>query len=139
MPDQHLLDASALLALLKDEPAAPDVASLRKGAHIHAANLVEVMTKLIQLGAEDLLPHLRQMNLDVVSTMSYDEVEACGRLHAATRSKGFSLGDCICLATAAARGWVAVTREKLWQEVGDARGIRVLVVPLEPFPMGDRS
>jgi PIN domain nuclease of toxin-antitoxin system len=58
------------------------------------------------------LPALRQLDLKIVSPMSYDETEARARLHAGTRVQGLSLGDCVCLATAAARGWIAVTEEK---------------------------
>ena len=132
MPTQYLLDASALLAVLKNERAAPDVEPLLKISYIHVFNLAEVMTKLIQIGSEDLLPALRQLDLKIVSAMSYDETEACARLHAGTRAQGLSLGDCVCLATAAARGWIAVTKESLWVKAAENRGIEVMVVPLKP-------
>ena len=133
MSDYYLLDASALLAVLKNERAAPDVAPLLAEAYIHVFNLVEVMTKLIQAGSEDLLPVLRQLDLKIVSSMSYEEAEACARLHAATRAQGLSLGDCMCLATAGARAWVAVTKDKLWATATQGRKIQVMVVPLNPF------
>lgn len=48
-----VLDASALLALLRDEPGAERVeAALERGAQLSAVNLAEVLSKLADLGED---------------------------------------------------------------------------------------
>lgn len=42
-----VLDASAVLALLRDEPGADEVAGAQRGAVIGAANLAEVVGKVV--------------------------------------------------------------------------------------------
>jgi PIN domain nuclease of toxin-antitoxin system len=128
---RYLLDASALLALLLNEPAAPEVLAVIRQSSIHSVNLVEVITKLIQKGVPDPGPVLASLPLEVLSELTAEEAARCGQLHADTRSQGLSFGDCICLGVAETRGLVAVTREKLWAKVAEPRHMRVMVVPMK--------
>ena len=127
--DRYLLDASALLALLQEEPAAKDVEMMLDRAAIHAFNLAEVITKLIQHGFEHVVPMLPEIGIEVISEFGAVQAEDCGRLHAASRAQGLSLGDCVCLTMAAAQGRIAVTKEKKWAEAVRDRPIQVLRIP----------
>jgi ribonuclease VapC len=127
--ERYLLDGSALLAVLQEEPAGKDVEPLLSDSAIHSVNLIEVVTKLVQNGREEAVPLLSGLDLKLISTLDVVEAEACGRLHAATRHLGLSLGDCVCLSTGAVRGLTVVTKEKIWVQAAGASGVKVLVVP----------
>jgi len=127
MGSNYLLDASAVLAMIKNEPAAGEVLDLIEGgALIHSVNLVEVMTKVQQAGGD--VQDVRALSLNVITDLPVETAERCASLHKATRAQGLSLGDCICLGVAALHGWTAVTRDLAWAEVGKRHGIEVQLV-----------
>ena len=49
-----VLDASAVLALVQDEPGAEAVAAALPGSRLGAANLAEIIGKLVDAGILDL-------------------------------------------------------------------------------------
>lgn len=123
----HVLDASALLVLLFEEPGADRVEALLPGAYVSAVNLSEVVAKLRDRGhpvdqaATDLL------DLDMrVEPFGPDDAIAAGLLRPATRAAGLSLGDRACLALAQRLGAVAVTADRAWE--GLVPGVRVELV-----------
>ncbi|MFN2322574.1 MAG: PIN domain-containing protein [Trueperaceae bacterium] len=111
-----VLDASAVLALLGDEPGAERVAAaIVGGAAIGAVNLTEVLTKLSDIGmpraaAEDALEGL---GLEVVA-FDADAARAAAALREPTRARGLSLGDRAAMALAAARGAQVLTADRAW-------------------------
>ena len=125
---ETLLDASALLALLNDEPGATFVAeALREGASISAVNLAEVVGKIAAHGIspDELRLTLRGFALEVIAFDEAQAVEA-GRLVGMTSVMGPSLGDCACLACARGRGLTALTADRAWQRL--EVGVRVLTI-----------
>ena len=126
----YLLDASAMLALVLNERGAERVEAVMDHAAIHAVNFTEVVTKLVQGGvpvqrARSLTDELA---IGVYEEFSVDQAEAAGRLHAATRDCGLSLGDVICLTMARCLGLTAVTSERIWAGVGVREGTKVLCI-----------
>ena len=123
----HVLDASALLCLLFEEPGHERVEAALGSACIAAANLAEVVGKLIDRGvpAEEAVSDLREVDLDVVA-MDRAQAEATGSLRAATRAAGLSLGDRACLALAQSLGATALTTDRAW--AGLDCGVAVEVV-----------
>lgn len=115
----YLLDASALLAVLLHEPGHARVRGLIDGAAIHALNVAEVMAKLVGAGVpfEEARASIEELDLHVMETFTLHHAGECGRLIAATRKPGLSLGDCICLTAAAAAGATAVSGERRWKEL----------------------
>ena len=115
-----LLDASAVLAFLGNEPGADRVRAvlLAGQARITAVNLSEVAAKLVARGIPpaDAEHHCRSLGLDILDV---DEgiAFAAAALVPATRSLGLSLGDRICLASAAREGCAALTADKVWAGV----------------------
>lgn len=134
--ERYLLDASALLALIQEEPAGTDVEPLLDRAAVHAVNLVEVITKLIQNGLADAVSLLPKMGIEVISGLDAEQAEACGRLHAGSRAFGLSLGDCVCLTVAKTKNLIAVTKEQIWQKAVTGQDIQLLTVPVKPSPVG---
>jgi len=123
MPETCCLDASALLAYLQREPGWERVrTALREGAVISAVNLAEVLGKLKGRGKnpEPILVRLLALGL-VVVPFTLGEARLAGELDPPTRALGLSLGDRACLATAARLGITALTTDRAWKAVPEAR------------------
>ena len=121
-----VLDASALLALLLDEPGAHEVRNVLDDAAICAVNLAEVISYFAKLGAAQdairaTLEPLPLVVMQADAAMSY----AAGMMRPATMSAGLSLGDRYCLACAASLGAVALTADRSWALVADKVGVTI--------------
>jgi PIN domain nuclease of toxin-antitoxin system len=112
-----VLDASAVLALLQDEPGGNRVLESLPGALICSVNLSEIVAKLAELGMPESDIRLAlSLGLDVVA---FDEALAysAGALRPSTRSAGLSLGDRACLALARSRALPALTTDRAWRDI----------------------
>lgn len=123
----HVLDASALLCVLFREPGAERVEAVLPGSRVSAANLAEVIGKLVDRGLDGarVVADLAELDVEVVP-LDRAQAEAAGLLRAATRQAGLSLGDRCCLALARSSGAVAVTADRAWS--GLRAGVAVEVV-----------
>lgn len=118
MTGRPVLDASALLCLIFDEPGADRIIELLDDAVIGAVNFSEAIATIIErrADAERLMTMLAELKLTIIP-FDAAQAEAAGRLRPATRSAGLSLGDRTCLALALATGGRAVTTDRAWQRV----------------------
>lgn len=110
-----IIDASALLAMAFNEPGAEIVVAAVPQAVISAANLTEVLTRLIDGGATLDTALVRVAELEI-TTIPFDEnlaADAAG-LRKATRHLGLSLGDRACIALALARKATVLTADRAW-------------------------
>lgn len=124
-----VLDASAVLTLLFEEPGAEVVrAHLRTGV-IGAANLAEVLAKLSDHGlpAQEAARAVAILGLEVMP-MTETQALRSAELRPATRAAGLSLGDRACLALAAELGAPALTADRGWDAVAGAVGVAVQVI-----------
>ena len=114
----HVLDASALLCLLFEEPGAERVEAALGSACIGAVNLAEVVGKLVDRGVapEEAVADLRDVDLEVIP-VDRAQAEAAGTLRVATRAAGLSLGDRACLALAQSLGATALTTDRPWADI----------------------
>jgi ribonuclease VapC len=112
---EHVLDASALLAVMLEERGAEKVRELLPGAIVGAVNLAEVVAKLQERGApdENIDRNIARLDLPVIPFDAAQAV-AAGKLRARTGRLGLSLGDRACLALALARSVPAVTMDRGW-------------------------
>jgi ribonuclease VapC len=125
-----VLDASALLAHLRDEPGADVVAeAIASGAVISTVNLAEVFSRVADRGEDPakLAAELTQSGLldgaiTVEPFTAADAIDA-GRLRPLTRDAGLSLGDRACLALARRLDAPALTADTDWQ--GVAHGVEL--------------
>lgn len=124
-----VLDASALLALLHDEPGAAKVADVLAGGRICAVNLAEVVSHFIHLGMppQEVDAMLHPLPIDVIAA---DDglARIAGRLRGVTASAGLSLGDRFCLALAERDGLPALTADKQWRTIADAVDAKIVVI-----------
>ncbi len=123
----HVLDASALLALLAEEPGADEVEELLDGAAMSTVNLSEVLQKSEQHGidTEGLEFDLEALGVEF---HSFDLTQARATADGWARAPraGLSLGDRACLALAFSLGGAAVTIDRRWSAA--KHGIRVRVI-----------
>lgn len=124
-----VLDASALLALLQDEPGANKVASVIASAQISVVNYAEVASHFIRLGMpeREVDAMLDPLPMTIVPA---DKAlgQLAGRLRGITAEAGLSLGDRFCLALAIRNGLPAWTADKVWRTVADAAKADVVVI-----------
>lgn len=114
----RVLDASALLAWLREEPGAENVEHFLASSVISAVNLSEVLQKSLAAGLDaSRLPE--DLGTLGVSTATFGEREArvAAALWPVTRSLGFSLADRACLATAVCLDWPVMTADRDWEKV----------------------
>ena len=123
-----VLDASALLALLNEEPGAEEVEKTIPGAVIGAVNLSEVVAKLAEGGMPEaaIQAALAGLELDVVpfdGPLAY----RAGLLRVSTRSLfGLSFGDRACIALGLQRGAPVLTTDRRWKELSLGVEIRAV-------------
>src|SRR4051812_27285851 len=112
-----VLDASALLAMLRGEPGGEMVEEQLPECLVSAVNLAEVVSAL----SADAPRHEieRQLEPFGLRVIPFDREQAgiVGELRPATREHGLSLGDRACLALAIQRGVPALTADQRWADV----------------------
>jgi PIN domain nuclease of toxin-antitoxin system len=113
-----VLDASAVLALLNEEPGREAVAAAFPHAVISAVNLSEVVAKMMDFGipAPSAQSAIEDLGLQV---HPFDEGQAvtAGLLRRQTRSLGLSLGDRACLALGLQLGLPVLTTDRSWKSL----------------------
>ena len=115
-----VLDASALIALLKNEPGAEQVDHflMARDCVMSSVNLAEFVTKLVREGgnAPKALEIVSDLPLTVIPYGTEDAAET-GELVFHTRHLGLSLGDRACLALAKKLNALAVTTDRPWLQL----------------------
>lgn len=112
MSKPAVLDASALLCLLNDEPGADLVAGALTRSVIGTVNLAEVVSKLRDRGISlvEVREALGGLHLDV-RPLSTAQAFTIGDLRPQTKHLGLSLGDRACLALAVDVGGEVLTTD----------------------------
>lgn len=120
-----VLDASAFLAYLQDEPGAEYVATaLEHGCAISAANWAEMLSKLAEVGKNPykITATLTEQGLmnTALYVLPFDEEAACevARLKPLTKKAGLSLGDRACLALGLFLQLPVITTDQAWKNLG---------------------
>lgn len=110
-----VLDASALMAFLRNEAGADTVRAALNSAAISAVNLSEVLAKATEssIGFDAVKSSIRGLQLRVVA-FDVIQSELAAGLRPATRELGLSLGDRCCLALGLVEGSAVMTTDKSW-------------------------
>ena len=123
--DGVVLDASAILALLQEEPGADEVESLLDGASMSSVNLSEVIQKGEQhdVNTEGLEYDLEALGIEF---RDFDVAAARPTAELWSRGSGLSLGDRACLSLAIAMEMPAVTADARWTALEVPVRVRVV-------------
>jgi ribonuclease VapC len=115
---KYVLDASALLALLNNEPGAQRVRDILAESVIGAVNVCETAGKLISAGMSlhDARTSIELLNLEIIpfdAQLAYN----AGALAPNTKKLGLSLGDRACLALGMGLDRTVVTADLMWHKL----------------------
>jgi PIN domain nuclease of toxin-antitoxin system len=123
-----VLDASAVLALLNNEPGSDNLTpELLSNAICSMVNVAEVQTKLLSEGGspdeawEDTLSPIRE-----AAPFTAEHARIAGSLVAQTRALGLSLGDRACLALGLVLKAPVYTADESWKNL--KLGVRIYVI-----------
>jgi len=126
-----VLDASALLAYLREEPGADVVAdAIAGGATISTVNLAEVLSRAADRGADpialtgDMTDRGLLGGAIAVEPFTTADAAEVARLRPATRDAGLSLGDRACLALARRLDAPAFAADAAWSRLDLAVDVR---------------
>lgn len=124
-----ILDASALLAMLKEETGGEKVEKIIDNSRISAVNYAEVVSHFVYAGmpADEIDLMLRPLPFTVVPADA-ELARLTGRLRSVTADAGLSLGDRFCLALAIKENLVAWTADKQWSVVAGRAGAKIFVI-----------
>jgi ribonuclease VapC len=114
-----ILDASAVLALIHDEPGAELVANAMAESMIGTPNLAEVISKLVdaQINPADVRQLLVAAGV-IIEPLTTDDAELAGALRSVKGGRQLSLGDRCCLAlTIRSAPAIVMTADRAWQKL----------------------
>jgi PIN domain nuclease of toxin-antitoxin system len=116
-----VLDASALLAYLRDEPGGDRVDRVIAESVMSSVNWAEVVQKSIAVGVESdgMLDDLQSLGLTLEPFTSEDG-EMAGWLWEQTRQYGLSLGERACLSLGWRLGVTVLTCDRVWASLGQS-------------------
>lgn len=126
--NRAVLDASALLALLNQEPGAEALTpEVLRYATSSTVNLAEVHSKLVEQGG-DPDEAWEDAVSPIAEAVPFTEQQAriAGGLTAKTRGLGLSLGDRACLALGIALRAPVYTADRAWKNL--KLGVRIHVI-----------
>lgn len=124
---EAVLDASAILALVGEEPGAEAVARIIANCIVSTVNGSEAIAKLVERGvpsdvAEEIIFGLPFELVDFDRPLA----AAAGRMWPRGRRAGLSLGDRACLALAEAKSLPAVTADTQWRRFESSTDIKYI-------------
>lgn len=124
-----VLDASALIAALMDEPGGELVEAVLDTALVGTVNLAEVVAALARDGnsEEEVRSIIAILRLSCVPPDEEMALDA-GLLRSITDRAGLSLGDRFCLALARRLDAPVLTADRSWRKVADQVGVEVRTV-----------
>lgn len=111
----YVLDASALMAVVRREPGADFVRARMAGAAMSTVNASEAVMRSVEKGfSEELVTMLIAVEGVELVPFDADHALVAARLRPTTRHIGLSFADRACLATAMRLGATAVTADRIW-------------------------
>ncbi|MEL7078544.1 MAG: type II toxin-antitoxin system VapC family toxin [Cyanobacteria bacterium J06643_13] len=122
-----ILDASALLAYLQDEPGSEAVDKVLAESVISSVNWAEVVQKTTAGGVESdgLLNDLQALGLKV-EAFTLEDAELVRKLWLQTKTAGLSLGDRACLSLGRRLNVSVITCDRVWNSLNLDLDVKVI-------------
>ena len=126
---KYVLDASAVIALLKNEPGAKKIEHILPEAYISAVNVAEivaVLTSRLNRPKEEI-EYLIKNILGNIVPFTDTQAIICGTLIEQTKSLGLSLGDRACLTLGMDLGATTYTTDQAWKQL-KIKNLKIVVI-----------
>lgn len=113
-----VLDASAVICLIRREPGWERVAAFGTAGELSAVNLAEVAYRLTRHGfPQEEVDAVVRSQIGCVVPFDADLAILTASVHRSTRHLGLSLADCACLSLGVARRATVVTADRKWADL----------------------
>ena len=124
-----VLDSSAVIALLLQEPGHDKVAAHLSDPRMSAVNLSEVIGHFVRggLSSSDVSAMLRPLAITIADA-DEQAAQRAGELRAITSDAGLSLGDRFCIALALRDRVPVLTGDRQWATIADKIGVDVILI-----------
>jgi PIN domain nuclease of toxin-antitoxin system len=124
-----VLDASALMALLRGEPGMEQVREVIKEAAISALNLSEVIAKGLSYGGTlaELSGLLSELPFRTMP-FEFEDAYLAASLWPVTQTKGLSLGDRCCLALGKRLRLPVLTTDRAWSGLDEDVQVEIILI-----------
>lgn len=124
---KYVLDASAVLALLQQEPGAEQVAVVLQEAAMSAVNWSEVLQKAIarNVNIQGMQSDLEALGIKFMP-FSVSQADLAAQLWVPTKTYGLSLGDRACLSIALELKATVLTADRAWGQLQIGVPIQVI-------------
>lgn len=128
-----VLDASALLAHMQNEPGSDKVTDMLPYSVISSVNRSEVFSKLLDKGFSEssIFETLKTYETTGLKTIPFDQDSAdkAGLLRPKTKALGLSLADRACISLGLKLNLVIVSADKSWKHLErSVDGITILLI-----------
>lgn len=115
MSKKVVLDASALLTLLQEEPGFEQIEKMLPHAIMSTVNLSEVIAVLISIGiSAEEAQNIAFEFIDEIIPFDSNQASLAAFLRSETKPYGLSFGDRACLALAQMQQIEVITADKIW-------------------------
>lgn len=127
MNKKNVLDASAILALIQEEPGAEVIKPLLKQSMMSTVNIAETLTSLqkVDIGPEEGMEYMSLLINEIVD-FDLDQAVEVATLYPKAKHKGLSLGDRACLALGKKFHATIYTADKAWENIDSELDIQLI-------------
>lgn len=110
----YILDTSAIIALIKNEPGAKIVKANLKGSIMSSVNYSEAVAVLARKMPRDVIVSVLSKLISEIVDFDRDQATESGILYQQTKEFGLSFGDRACLTLAKIRNVPVLTADAIW-------------------------
>jgi len=127
MNKKIVLDASAILALIQEEPGAEIIRPLLSQSMMSTVNVAESLTSLqkVDIGPEEGIEYMSLLINEIVS-FDLDQAVEVAILYPKVKHKGLSLGDRACLTLGKKYHATIYTADKAWKNIDPELDIQLI-------------